>query len=65
MPTQHAQVVQEQYFWNSMREDIGGYISHCEACQTSTAMVTADQAMHPMPVLPKGESWHVDLIGPL
>ncbi|KAK9833915.1 hypothetical protein WJX74_009840 [Apatococcus lobatus] len=48
-----------------MRADVRAFLAKCQTCQTSTTMVTADRAMHPIPVMPKGERWHLDLIGPL
>ena len=64
-PRSMLRVIQGQYFWNQMREDIREVVSQCGACQTSATLVTADRALHPIPVLPKGERWHLDLIGAL
>ena len=58
-------VIQGQYFWNQMRADLQETVAQCAVCQTSATLVTADRVLHPIPVLHKGERWHIDLIGPL
>lgn len=53
------------YSWYRMREDVKEFVRQCETCQNTNTMVSADREMHAIPVLPKGERWHLDLIGPL
>lgn len=55
----------QHYFWNAMRDDIKDFLRGCQVCQNSTTMVTADRTIQSIPVLPKAERWHLDLIGPL
>ena len=55
----------KDYSWYRLREEAMEYVRRCHTCQDSSTMVTADREMHAIPVLDKGERWHLDLIGPL
>ena len=64
-PDSMCKRLKAEYYWEGMKKDAENWCRQCSTCQDRHTMVTADGEMQPIPTLPKGERWHLDLIGPL
>jgi hypothetical protein len=55
-----------KYFWHGMYQATHDYVKSCTVCQVAKTYRREQPApMHPLPIVPPFDTWHMDILGPL
>ena len=57
-------LVKQRGWFSNMRHHVRRYLDNCENCQGARSTLVRRRHLNPLPIVPMGERWNIDLMGP-